>query len=388
MKYIPFIFANLGRNKLRSSLTGGAITLAVLLVCVLLTMPASLNAIMATVTSNTRVAVHNKAGIVYPMPYSFTRKIRALEGVADAYANTWFGGAYEESGRVSFPSFAVEPEHMGGVYPDYPIAPGQLADFQRYRDGAIVGRQTMLRYKWRIGDRVTLRSTVWPVELDFRIVGEIANERAPQFWLSRSYLDEAIKAKGRPGLGTVNVVWLRVNDPERVNSIMREIDEMSRNSEAETASETEMSFFSNFFGSLKGLVTVILLVTGLVTLCIVFIAANTASMAVRERAPELAVLKAIGFGRRTLFAMLLVEAILLSTVAGVAGVSLAFGATKALKMFAGWNQALGPLSSFILTGPIVVQGLFLSMFVGMLAGFVPSYGAARKPVVQTLREVF
>jgi putative ABC transport system permease protein len=388
MKYVPFILANLGRNKLRSLLTGGAIMLAVVLVCVLLTMPAGLNAILANVTSNTRIAVHNKAGIVYPMPYAFTRKVRQLDGVADAYASTWYGGAYEESGRVTFPCFAVEADHVGGVYPDYPIKPEHLADFQRYRDGAIVGRQTLNRYRWKIGDRVSLHSTAWPVDLDFRIVGEIANERAPHFWLNRDYLDEALKAVGRPGLGVANVIWVRVSDPSRVNSIMRQIDEMSRNSDAETACETEKSFFSNFFGSLQGLVLVILIVTGLVTLCIVFIAANTASMAVRERAPELAVLKAMGFGRKTLFAMLLTEAIVLSTAAGVAGVSLAYGATRLLKVFAGWSEALGPLGSFILSAPVVVQGLFLSLFVGMLAGFVPSFSAARKPVVESLREVF
>ena len=78
----------------------------------------------------------------------------------------------------------------------------------------------------------------------------------------------------------------------------------------------------------------------------------------------------------------------MSTAAGAAGVSLAYGATKALKVFAGWSETLGPLGSFILTGPVIVQGLFLSLFVGMLAGFVPSFGAARKPVVQTLHEVF
>ena len=61
----------------------------------------------------------------------------------------------------------------------------------------------------------------------------------------------------------------------------------------ETACETEKSFISNFFGWLQGFVTIILIVTGLVALCIVFIAANTASMGVRERAGELAVLKAM-----------------------------------------------------------------------------------------------
>jgi len=388
MKYLPLILANLGRNKLRSVLTGGAIMLAVVLVCLLMTMPEGLNAILEHAANNTRISVHNKAGIVYPMPYAFFRKVRQVDGVAAAVSHTWFGGAFEEAGRVTFPNFGVEPEYIGAVYPDYPVAADQLAEFQRYRDGAIVGRQTMHKYGWKIGDRVTLRSTVWPVNLDFRIVGEIANGMAPQFWFNREYLDQALKAQGRKGLGIAGMIWVRAADPNRVNAIMREIDDMSRNSDSETACETEKSFFANFFGSLKGFVTIILIVTGLVALCIVFIAANTASMGVRERAGEIAVLKAIGFGRRVIFGTLLIEAAALSIVAGTGGVLVALGLTRVLREFAGWSDALGPLSNFIVTAPVIVDGLFLSLFVGMLAGVVPAWGAAHKPVVQSLHEVF
>ncbi len=388
VKYLGLIRANLGRNTLRTVLTGGAIMLAVTLVCILLTMPAGLDALLNSLASNTRISVHSKAGIVYSMPYAFTRKVRQLDGVAAAVAITWFGGAFEEAGRVTFPNFAVEVEHVGAVYPDYTLDPQQLADFQRFRDGAMVGRQTMKKYGWKVGDRITLRSTVWPVDLDLRIVGEIPNERAPMLWLSREYLDQALQSAGRPGLGIVGIIWVRAADPNRVNAIMRTIDDMFRNSEAETASETEKSFFSNFFGSLQGFVTIVLIVTALVALCIVFIAANTASMGVRERSGELAVLKAIGFTRRVIFGTLLAEAVVLSTVAGLAGVGLTLVLTSALSAAAGWSDTLGPLGSFMVTAPVIVQGVFLSLFVGMLAGVVPSWGAARKPVVQTLHEVF
>ncbi len=388
MKWLGLVRANLGRNKLRTALTGSAIALAVALVCLLLTMPAGLDALLDRLTSDTRISVHNKAGLVYTMPYAFTRKVRQIDGVAAAVAFSWFGGAYEEAGRVTFPNFAVEVDQVGAVYPDYDIPADQLADFQRYRDGAIVGRQTMRKYGWKIGQRITLRSTVWPVALDLRLVGEIPNDRAPMLWLNRAYLDEALKAQGGAGLGIVGVIWVRAATPEQVNGIMRAVDELSRNSDAETASETEKSFFSNFFGSLQGFVTIILIVTGLVALCIVFIAANTASMSVRERAGELAVLKAIGFTRRVIFGTLLAEAITLSTVAGLLGVGLTMALTELLRAFAGWSVALGPLGAFIVTAPVIVQGVFLSLFVGMLAGVVPAWGAARKPVVQTLHEVF
>jgi putative ABC transport system permease protein len=388
MKFLRLILANLGRNKLRSTLTGGAIALAVLLVCVLLAMPAGLDAIVEQLASNTRISVHNKAGIVYPLPFSFTRKVRQVEGVVDAVAITWFGGAFEEEGRVTFPNFAVEPDHIGTVYPDYPIKPQQLEDFRRYRDAAIVGGQVMNQYKWKIGDRVTLRSTVWPVNLDFRIVGIIDDDRAPQFWFQREYLDAALKAKGWAGLGIAGIIWTRVDDPKRVNSVMRTIDEMSRNSDAETACETEKSFFSNFFGSLEGFVTIILIVTGLVALCIVFIAANTASMAVRERAREIAVLKAIGFGRRIIFATLVAETMALSMISGGIGVLVALGITRTLRAFAGWNDTIGPLANFMITPPVIVQGLLLSLLVGLLAGIAPARGAASKAVVESLHEVF
>jgi putative ABC transport system permease protein len=388
MKYFGLIAANLRRNKLRTALTGGAIMLAVALVCMLLTMPAGMDAIVATMTNNTRISVHNKAGLVYSMPYAFARKVRQLDGVAAAMSMTWFGGAFEEAGRVTFPNFVVEADQVGAVYPDYQIDPQQLADFQRYRDGAMIGRQTMQKYGWKIGDRITLRSTVWPVDLDVRIVGEIPKDRSGIAWMNREYLDQALKAQGRPGLGIAGMIWVRAADPNQVNAIMRTIDDLSRNSEAETASETEKSFFLSFFGSLQGLVTIVLIVTGLVTLCIIFIAANTASMAVRERSNELAVLKAIGFTRWIIFGTLLAEAAILSTVAGLLGVALTLGLTALLRAVATGNEALGPLGSFIVTAPVIVQGVFLSLFVGMLSGLVPSWGAARKPVVQTLHEVF
>lgn len=388
MSYTRFVIANLGRNKLRTALTACAIMLAVLLVSLLLTMPNGMGAIIQRATSNTRISVHHKGGLTYVLPYSFTRKVRQIDGVAGAMATMWFGGAFEEVGKVTFPNFSVEPENVPIVFPDYNIDPKQVADFQRYRDGALVGQQTMKRYGWKVGDRVTLHSTAFPLSLDFRIVGEIPQEQNPLFWISREYVDQALRAQGGSGLGIVGTIWVRVNDPERVNDVMRTVDDLSRNSDFETASETEESFFSSFFGSLKGFVQIIMIVTALVALCIVFIAANTASTAVRERAAEIAVLRAIGFSRPRIFATLFAETVLLSAAAGGIGVGLAFALTRALRTFAGYSPALGPLGNFLVTPEVIIQGLVLSLLVGVLAGFTPAFGAVRRTVVEVLHEVF
>lgn len=386
LKFLPFIWKNLSRNVLRSALTCGAITLAIALVCLLLTMPEGLNRIVNEFATNTRVSVHNEAGLVYPLPYSYVQKIRALPGVTAAATWTWFGGVFEVEKGVTFPNFAVEPEQIGVVYKDYGIDAEQLEDFRRYRDGAIVGRKTLQQYGWKIGELVTLRGTVFPIDLTFRIVGEIPNQSAPHFWMNREYVDQALRAKGS-SLDFCGIVWVRVDDPQRVEPLMREIDGMFANSEAVTASETEQTYFKNFFSFLQGLVVVILIVTGLVTLCIVFIAANTASMAVRERIGEIAVLRALGFGRRLVFGMLLTEGVLLAAIGGLGGATLALFLTDLIRSRAALAPQMGPLGNFIVSPAIFVQTLFLALFIGMLSGFVPSFGAARRSVAEALREV-
>ena len=389
MKFLPFIWRQLTRNKVRTALTAGAIGLAVSLVCLLLTMPAGMDSMLTQIASNTRIVVHNEAGLVYPLPYAYLQKIRSMPGVVAATSWTWYGGAFRTEKGVEFPSFAIEPDQVGTVWADWKIDPQQLEEFRRYRDGALVGRGTLKSQGWKIGDTITLKGTVWPVDLSFRIVGEIPSERAPHFWFQREYLDQALRAVGRGGLDILGTVWVRVDDPARVGPLMREIDETFRNSDAITASETEKSYFANFFSMLQGFVTIILIVTGLVALCIVFIAANTASMAVRERLGEIAVLKALGFNRRLIFGTLLAEAVMLAGVGGALGALGALGLTQLIHARAsGWNPALGPLGSFIVTQTILVQGLFLALFVGMISGVVPAFGAARRGVSETLREVF
>ena len=387
MKYMPLVIRNLGRNKLRSLLTGSAIALAIALVCILRTMPAGLDAVLANASANTRISTHNEAGIVYSLPYADLQKVRGVPGVVAAISWNWFGGAVDVDKGVQFPNFAVDADDFSKVYADWGVPAQQFEDFRKYRDAAMVGHLTMDKNRWKVGDQVTLQSTVYPVSLTFRIVGEIPTS-TPSFYFQREYLTQALAAAGVP-FDTTGMIWSRVDDAERVNAVMSQIDQMFHNSEAITSSETEKSFVGNFFSGLKQLVTIIEIVAGLVTLCIVFIAANTASMSIRERVAEIAILKAMGFRKQTIFSTLLAEAGLLALVAGFAGAITAFIPTKLLQRYAaGAGPQLGPLTAFVVSSAILVQAIFISFFIGILSGWVPALGASRRSVAQTLREVF
>ncbi|HXZ85859.1 MAG TPA: ABC transporter permease, partial [Myxococcota bacterium] len=288
----------------------------------------------------------------------------------------------------SFPSFAVEAEHLGGVYPDYHIPPDVLLAFERYRDAALVGPATLQRYGWKKGDRITLRSPVWNVALDLRVVGEIPQSNSPVVWVQREYLDQALQAKWKRKLGQIGVIWVRAESPDAVQPVMDAVDALTRTSDSPTTQQTEKDFFSSFIGSLRGFLTVLLAVTGLVTLCIVFIAANTASLSIRERAREIALLKALGFGRVRIFALLLGESLLLCALSGAVGVALAVAITRALHGAAARSPSLALLVGFAVTPGVIARGLLLALAVGVVSGIVPAWGAARRRVAVALREAF
>jgi len=90
-----------------------------------------------------------------------------------------------------------------------------------------------------------------------------------------------------------------------------------------------------------------------------------------------------------LFSTLLAEAVVLSTVAGIAGALISLGLTSLLRSSAGGGgPQMGPLTGFIVTDAILIQAIFIAFFIGIVSGWLPAFGASKRSVAQTLREVF
>lgn len=387
MSLFRLALRNLSRNRIRVVMTSAAMIFTVMLVALLLTMPTGLESILEEGSSDVRVSVHSEAGLAYPMPLHLAHRIREVDGVEAAVAMSWFDGAYEEDGRVTFPSFGVEPDRLSGVYPDYPITDQALEEFEKTRSGALVGDQLMKKYNWKLGDRITLRGTLWPIDLELQIVGRIEDGRAYQLWFDRSYLDEGLKQIGWSGLDTASLIWVRVDGVEQVSSVISEIDRLSQNSGAPTAAETEKSFMQQFFGSLKSFLSLLLAVTGILSLSVLLIFINSAALSIRERVTEVGVLRALGFHPNSIILMLVGESAILAFVSGGIGVALALLVSGGLEAAAGWSsEAIGILGHFSVTAVIVGQVLGFSLFVGILAGVMPAFSATRRPVCNALRE--
>src|SRR6185503_9417670 len=125
-------------------------------------------------------------------------------------------------------------------------------------------------------------------------------------------------------------------------------------------------------------------VTALVSLCVAFIASNTASLSIREREGEIAVLRALGFPRRTLLVMLVAETTLIAASAGVLGTGSAIGLTSWLRA-SRFAAEFGPLGAFRVDDGIALSSLGLSLGIGVVAGLVPSFRATRVQPALALR---
>jgi len=374
MTYPRLVLRNLFRHPYRTLFTTLSIALSIFLVCAVLTLPSALDTILERAASNVRIAVHHKAGLTYWLPSAFVHKVRGIPGVAAVNHYSWFGGIYDEPKNM-FPNFAIDPE--------------ALARFRTMRNAALVGETTFKKFNWRVGQEITLRGTIFPVDLTFRIVGVIRSAvgNPMVFWFNRKYLEEAMESRGGFGVG---MIWLRAERADQVDAIMQAVDDLFRNSEAEVASETEKSFIASFFSSFQGFIRVILIVGFLVVGAVVLIAANTSAMSVRERIPEIAVLKSLGFRRRPILLALMAESTLVAALGGVLGATGAYVILGALRAAGktGTMPFLGPLASFQMSPAVAAEGVAIALTVGLLAGAIPAWNGARLNVVEALRRLF
>jgi putative ABC transport system permease protein len=202
------------------------------------------------------------------------------------------------------------------------------------------------------------------------------------FFFHWDYLNESLKKTTPDRADQVGWFLVQVASPELAAPVAQQIDAMFKNSLAETLTETEKAFNLSFIAMTEAILVAIQVVSWVVIGVILVVLANTMAMSARERLGEYAVLKTMGFRARHLAGLILGESLLLALAGGVLGLSLTF---PAVQMF---PSSLGQyFGTFPLTRATLALGLGIALGVGILAGLVPAWRAARVSIAQALRKV-
>jgi putative ABC transport system permease protein len=295
------------------------------------------------------------------------------------FAN-WFGGVYQDE-RNFFPQFAIDKETYRQMYPEFVIPDDQWQAFLGDKEGAVVGEALAERFKWKLGDRIPIKGTIFAGSWEFNVraiyKGRRVQDDETQFWFRWDYLDE--RKQFRKG----NVGWytVRMDSPDSAVRVVKAIDELFANSPAETKTDTEKSFAASWVKQMGNIELLITTIGSVVFFTLLLVTGNTMAIAVRERTRELAVLKAVGFSDPFVLVLVIVETIVVAAVGGGVGLGLA-------KLFTLRGDPTGGLLPFFyLPASAIVSGLALALIVGLLAGILPAFSASRLRIVDALRRI-
>jgi putative ABC transport system permease protein len=377
MKYFKLIRRNLFRNRLRSVLTIALLATIFAFVTVLMGILHSYTSVSAEGLN--RLVAQSAISVTNRLPFAYEQKIRQLPGVADTCKEQWIGDYYKDK-RNYFTNYAIDADRFASVFDDYKVDPKQMDDWKRDRRGALVGRELMQRFQWKVGQRITLTHFIYPYDAELTIRGIVDHPvNRSSLYYHMDYHNESMHGVSESGL-----IWVKVKDGKQASAISQQIDAMFHNSDNPTETYTEKDYQASvvsWMGNVKLLFTSI---SGAAILMVVMLAGITMSMAARERVGEIAVLKAIGFTKPLVLAIMLTEFVLLALLGGLCGTL----AAKAIFSVADMTKLTGgSVKGFAITGEIVATCALIAAGIGLLAGGLPALRASNLSVVEGLRRV-
>ena len=380
MKFLPLVWRNLLRRKVRTIFTLASVFIAFVLYSFLMVVQNAFS-MGVEVAGVDRLVLMHKVSLIQLLPISYAQKIQSTEGVTHVGYSTWFGGTYQDKAN-QFAVMAIDADYLQ-LYPEMRVPDDQMKAWRADRQGAIVGKATAEKYGWKIGDKIPVQATIWiPKQGNTWFFNVDAIYDADKgvdtssFFFHYEYLDE----NRRGAYGMVGWYVLRIDDSSHAADVASRLDAQFANSSAETKTSTEKAFlqgFVNQVGNIKAIIVSILAAV-LFTLFLLVLA-NTMAQSVRERTSELAVLKTLGFSNGLVLGLVLAESMFLALLGGGLGLAITYFAVEG----GSFNNAFLPV--FIMRSRDIVIGIVLCCALGIVAGALPATTAMRLRITDALR---
>ena len=375
-----FVLRNLFRKKTRTTLTLLSVMTAFLLFGLLQAVNVLFSA-GADFVGATRLVTQARVSFTQPLPLRLLPQIEAVPGVDKVMWQQWFGAVWQENTQLIF--FAADPFRLRDVYPEYVMPAGQWQAFNDTRTGMIVGRALADQYGWKIGDKVPISSNIFPQKdgskaWTFDLVG-IYDGKDEQWqrqtnvgWINFAYFDEA----NQFGSGRAGTFTLSLEDPDQAEQVAQAIDQMFENSPDETKTQTERDFNIGFFKQIGDIGLIVRWILFAVFFTLLLVVGNTMAQSVRERVPELAILKTLGFSDGSVLGFVLAEALLICVIGGLAGMGIA--------TFLGSLAGRGGNFPLAVDSGVWLMGLGAMLLMSIAVGLLPALRAQRLKIVDAL----
>ncbi|HEY2592043.1 MAG TPA: ABC transporter permease [Steroidobacteraceae bacterium] len=330
--------------------------------------------------STARLVVFSRVSLGQPMPIADAARIAAVPGVAAVTGMAFLGGTYQRPSNVQIVMGTDLAAYLK-IEPEMKVPPGELAAALRTRTGVIVGRALAKKEGWKIGDRIPLHALGLVKKDGFSDwVFDIAGlydmddpESATQILGNYDYINEARVADRNTSIQFT----VGVKDPRQAALVAQRIDDLFANSPNQTRTQNERDFLESILRQVGDINYLVNAIVGAVLFTLLFLVANTMAQSVRERIPELAVLKTVGFSDATVQWLVLAEALLLSLVAAMVGVALANLAIHFVRLMIAGGRMHVPHAVFAAAAGVAI-------LLALASGVPPALRARRLDVAAAL----
>ena len=374
MKFFNLVWAGIWRKRGRAILTLLSIVNAFLIFGLLQGLASGIDNVAKESTAAV-LMTFSKVSQIEPLPMGHAAQIRNVPGVTAVTPMVIFTGTYRTPTQY-VPAMAVNVDEYLSVYPKVKASAAARRAMRETRNGALVGAGLAKAYGWKVGDTVPIRSLLWTNRdgtntWPLKIVGLLAKGSGPGMMVNYDYVDE-----GRTqSKGTTSFFLLKTVDPKRATQIGAAVDRLFANSPNETRSITPRQMAQSQFKQIGDIALVINAIVGAIFFALLFSVGAVMTQSMRERIPELAVLKTLGFTDGGVMLLLLAETLLFCLFCAGIGLGLAELAFPFIKQSIGFNAA---------AGPILFAGLGFAVALAVICGLPPALRARRLQIVDAL----
>lgn len=377
-----FVVANLFRKKLRTWLTLLSIVTAFLLFGLLQSINVLFNS-GADFLGATRLITQARVSFTQPLPMRMRAEIEGVPGVAAVTQSQWFGGVWQ--GKDQLIALAVDPLRFHQVYPEWDLPEAQWKQFADTRTAMVAGRLLANQYGWKVGQKIPISSNIFPMkngskDWTFDLVGIVDGKddewkrQANQVWINHAYFDE----ENQFGQGSGGIYLIRLTNPDDAKKVSQIIDAKFENSPDETKTQTEKDWNLGFAKQIGDIGLIVRWILFAVFFTLLLVVGNTMAQSVRERIPEMAVLKTLGFSDGSVLGFVMAETVTLCALGGLIGLGLATAVGLLVQ------KTIGAQLPLNVDWRVWSAGLAAIVLLSLVVGLPPALRAKRLKIVDAL----
>jgi putative ABC transport system permease protein len=378
VKYLPLIWAGIWRKPGRTALVLLQVAIAFALFGVLQGMKTGVDQAVANARADVLFVAPEAFGGA-PLPRAEIERLKSVPGVKTVAFADGFLGTYQKPTEPVYVLALQTSDAWLTLIPEiFHVLPKDLQALQKTRTGVLISEDIGKKYGWRIGDRIPLTSNTLQNDGSgtwiFDIVGMFTAHEISQggyIVANYDYLDEA-RALNK---GTVRNFYVVVSDPHRAAAVTETIDGAFANSSHQTRTASFKELAQQQMRAIGDLNFAIRSIVSAVLVALLFSTSTMMMQTIRERTPELAVLKTLGFTDRAVFLMVVAEALVVCVVAALLGLALAMG------VFPYASKFVPGLSMPMI---VIASGVIGAVFIALISSALPASRAARLQVVDAL----